>query len=68
MTDCTLIDGTTPVTVDQRGITRPKGASCDAGAFEAEAISVLEIPTLGLGGALLDALLLLGLGLWWLRR
>jgi hypothetical protein len=68
VTDCTLIDGTTPVTVDQRGITRPKGASCDAGAFEAEAISVVEIPTLGLGGVLLDALVLLGLGLWWLRR
>ena len=67
VTDCTLIDGT-PVTVDQRGITRPKRASCDTGAFEAEAISVVEIPTLGLGGALLDALLLLGLGLWWLRR
>ena len=32
--DCILIDGTTAVTADQRGVVRPKGAACDAGAFE----------------------------------
>lgn len=31
---CTLADGTTPLTTDQRGITRPQGAACDTGAFE----------------------------------
>jgi hypothetical protein len=34
-TDCTLLDGTTPVTTDQRGITRPQGLGCDVGAYEA---------------------------------
>jgi hypothetical protein len=32
--DCTLIDGSTPVTRDQRGQGRPVGADCDSGAFE----------------------------------
>ncbi len=31
---CTLADGTTPVTTDQRGVTRPQGPACDIGAFE----------------------------------
>lgn len=33
-TDCTELDGVTPVTVDQRGIARPQGEACDVGAFE----------------------------------
>ena len=37
-TDCTLVDGTTPVTEDQRGVSRPLGPECDSGAFEAEII------------------------------
>jgi hypothetical protein len=37
-TDCTLVDGETPVTTDQRGVTRPQGPACDAGAFELEKI------------------------------
>ena len=32
--DCTLSDGATPVTQDQRGQARPAGAACDSGAFE----------------------------------
>ena len=32
--DCTLSDGATPVTQDQRGQARPAGAECDSGAFE----------------------------------
>jgi hypothetical protein len=32
--DCTLSDGATPVTQDQRGQARPVGAECDSGAFE----------------------------------
>lgn len=31
---CTQSDGVTPLTVDQRGVTRPQGAACDMGAFE----------------------------------
>jgi hypothetical protein len=37
VTDCTLVDGTTPVTEDQRGVPRPQGAACDVGAFETTA-------------------------------
>ena len=33
-TDCTEIDGTTPVETDQRGVTRPQGSACDIGSFE----------------------------------
>ena len=32
--DCTLSDGSTPVTQDQRGQARPQGSGCDSGAFE----------------------------------
>jgi hypothetical protein len=32
---CTLGDGITPITIDQRGLFRPQGAACDIGAFEA---------------------------------
>lgn len=32
--DCTLSDGTTPVTQDQRGQARPQGSECDSGSFE----------------------------------
>lgn len=31
---CTLTDGITPVTTDQRGVARPGGSACDIGAFE----------------------------------
>jgi len=31
---CTAIDGVTPITTDQRGISRPQGSACDIGAFE----------------------------------
>jgi CSLREA domain-containing protein len=36
-TDCTLLHGTTPVTEDQRGVSRPQpsGGTCDVGAYEA---------------------------------
>lgn len=34
--DCTAIDGVTPIAFDQRGVERPQGSACDAGAFEAE--------------------------------
>jgi YVTN family beta-propeller protein len=37
---CTGVDGTTPVRIDQRGITRPYGSACDIGAFEIRAASV----------------------------
>jgi hypothetical protein len=49
VTDCTLADGATPVTVDQRGVTRPIDADgngtalCDAGAFEAPAALVFTV-------------------------
>lgn len=32
--DCTLTDGGTPVTQDQRNEPRPLGVDCDSGAFE----------------------------------
>jgi hypothetical protein len=32
---CTLADGLTPITTDQRGVFRPQGRACDIGAFEA---------------------------------
>jgi hypothetical protein len=32
--DCTLINGVTPLTQDQRGQARPEGAECDSGALE----------------------------------
>lgn len=32
--NCTLSDGATPVTQDQRGQSRPQGSECDSGAFE----------------------------------
>ncbi len=31
---CTLADGVTPLTVDQRGVARPQGKACDMGAYE----------------------------------
>jgi predicted outer membrane repeat protein len=33
--DCTTVDGL-PVTIDQRGMERPRGVTCDAGAYEAK--------------------------------
>ena len=32
--NCTLTDGTTPVSTDQRGVSRPQGPACDIGALE----------------------------------
>jgi probable HAF family extracellular repeat protein len=37
---CTAVDGTTPITTDQRGIARPHGTACDIGAVEIRAASV----------------------------
>ncbi|EGJ51783.1 PKD domain-containing protein [Desulfocurvibacter africanus] len=34
VTDCTNVGGTTPVLLDARGVNRPQGSACDAGAFE----------------------------------
>ena len=48
-TDCTLIDGTTPVTEDQRGVPRPQGPNCDVGAYEARSFT-LTITGAGTGG------------------
>ena len=31
---CTAADGVTPVSTDQRGVSRPQGTGCDIGAFE----------------------------------
>jgi len=36
VTDCTELGGNS-VAQDQRGVARPQGAQCDAGAFEREA-------------------------------
>ena len=70
--DCTLLDDTTPVTVDQRGVSRPQQAACDAGSFEVEGEgagpSVVEVPTLGWPGGLVFLAALLGLGCWRLRQ
>jgi CSLREA domain-containing protein len=38
--DCTLVDGATPVTEDQRGVARPQGAACDVGAYEAVVVTL----------------------------
>lgn len=32
---CVMVDGITPLTLDQRGAIRPQGRACDMGAFEA---------------------------------
>src|SRR5438093_620514 len=49
---CTLADGTTPVTTDQRGVTRPQGPACDIGAFELQPPSGAVISvTMTTGGA-----------------
>jgi hypothetical protein len=45
VSDCTLVDGTTPVAVDQRGVARPVGTACDVGAYETGALN-----TSGVGG------------------
>jgi hypothetical protein len=48
VTDCTLPDGTTQVTTDQRGVARPQActdeAKCDVGSYEAEC-SATPTPT-----------------------
>ncbi|MEM4283894.1 MAG: choice-of-anchor Q domain-containing protein, partial [Candidatus Caldarchaeum sp.] len=49
VSDCTLQDGTTPVTQDQRGVSRPQGARCDVGAFESNPARTLTVSTLGTG-------------------
>lgn len=35
---CTLTDGVTPVTTDQRAVSRPQGLGCDVGAFELQGV------------------------------
>jgi CSLREA domain-containing protein len=39
-TDCTLLDGATPVTDDQRGVGRSQGPECDVGAYEAVVVTL----------------------------
>lgn len=34
VTDCTGLDGVTPIAEDQRGTSRPQGSQCDIGAYE----------------------------------
>lgn len=41
---CTDRDGITPVSTDQRGVTRPQGSACDIGAFE-----LVQLPPADLG-------------------
>ena len=48
---CTLADGTTPVTTDQRGVTRPQGPACDIGAFELRPPGAVISVTMTTGGA-----------------
>jgi len=47
--DCTGIDGVTPVGVDQRGVVRPQAFGCDIGAYERKGFSSF-IPKLGMQG------------------
>jgi hypothetical protein len=54
VSDCTLLDGTTPLTVDQRGVTRPLGVGCDGGAYEA-AVVTLFITGAGSGSGTVTA-------------
>lgn len=48
VTDCTLIGGGA-VTTDQRGVSRPQGANCDAGAYEAQFVTTLTVTGAGTG-------------------
>jgi CSLREA domain-containing protein len=52
--DCTLVDGTTPVTEDQRGVARPQGTACDVGAYEAVVVT-LTIAGAGTGSGTVTA-------------
>lgn len=45
VSDCTLLDGTTAVTADQRGVSRPQGPRCDVGAYEAQVGTPTATPT-----------------------
>ena len=36
VSDCTMLDGSTALANDQRGVPRPQGSACDVGAFERE--------------------------------
>lgn len=53
-TDCTLTDGTTPVTEDQRGVARPQGTDCDVGAYEARSFT-LTVTGAGTGSGTVTA-------------
>ncbi len=48
VTDCTLIGGGA-VTTDQRGVSRPQGANCDAGAYETQFVTTLTVTGAGTG-------------------
>lgn len=39
--DCTGLDGITLVATDQRGVERPRGAACEPGAFESDAVDLI---------------------------
>jgi CSLREA domain-containing protein len=43
---CTEIDGTTPISTDQRGVSRPQGKACDIGAFELTTATATATPTI----------------------
>jgi CSLREA domain-containing protein len=43
VSDCTDLNNT-PVRTDQRGVARPQGVRCDAGAFEREGVRRLYLP------------------------
>lgn len=52
--DCTFFDGTTLVIDDQRGINRPQGSHCDAGAYEAE-LFTLAVTKSGAGSGIVTS-------------
>lgn len=57
-----------PPAADQRGFARIYGPAIDIGAFEAQPLDVVNVPTLSEVGTLLLAVLLVATGAWKLRR